>query len=191
MDKIEKIFTYLMGLMGGIIKTLIALAVFGVLFGIVRYFWYDSPDKRKEANKFIIYGLLSLFVMTGVWGLVYLFGNFFGVEIGGGPKSGGSADTTSGSNLPIFADPADYNIVEQGGDSNFIITNFEGDPNTKNLSETNNSGINPITGPTEAEPNTSDLSKDNNSSINPDDGPSEAGDYNTVKLEDVAGTTSF
>ena len=82
METVGKIFEYVMSLMGNIVKVLIMLAVVGVIWGILKYFFSYNPEKRKEANKFIVYGLLSLLVITSIWGFVHLFGTFFGLKLG-------------------------------------------------------------------------------------------------------------
>jgi FtsH-binding integral membrane protein len=53
------------------------------IFGIVKYiFKGDSPDGRATGSKFMIAGLIGLFVMFSVWGLVALLTNFFGGGLG-------------------------------------------------------------------------------------------------------------
>lgn len=83
MDKVQAIFQFLMSVMDRAIAVLISLAVLAVLWGILTYFFKYSPEKRKEANAFIIYGLLSLFVITSLWGFVSLFGSVLGINVNG------------------------------------------------------------------------------------------------------------
>lgn len=82
MDKLRTIFEYLMDLMGNLVTTFIMLAVLAVMWGIVRYLFTYSPEKKKEGNRFIVYGLLSLLVMTSFLGFLHLFGSVFGIKIG-------------------------------------------------------------------------------------------------------------
>lgn len=46
----------------------IALVVF--LIGILRYAFSENEETRNQAKGLIVYGVLALFVMTSVWGLV-------------------------------------------------------------------------------------------------------------------------
>ncbi len=55
-----------------IIPFLYALAFLFFLFGIVRYFFSDSEDKRKEGRAFAVSGIIALAVIFSVWGLVRL-----------------------------------------------------------------------------------------------------------------------
>ncbi len=60
----------------------IGLVVF--LWGVVRYIT-AGPDetKRTEARNLMVWGIIGLFVMVGVWGLVSLIGYIFGITLGG------------------------------------------------------------------------------------------------------------
>lgn len=50
-----------------------ALALFFFLFGIVKYLTHsDNASKRTESVQTITYGLVALFVLIAVWGLVLL-----------------------------------------------------------------------------------------------------------------------
>lgn len=61
-----------------IIGILIVLATVVFLWGIVRYLSAgDDTEKLKEARRFIIWGIVGLFVMISVWGLVQLLNNTF------------------------------------------------------------------------------------------------------------------
>jgi uncharacterized membrane-anchored protein len=81
METLHTIFLFIMNVMGYIVRFLTAIAVVAVLWGIVKYFFNHSPEKRKDANKFMIYGLLSLLVIVSLWSFVHLFGSIFGVRI--------------------------------------------------------------------------------------------------------------
>lgn len=74
----------------GIIETLdiviiliIALAVVSFLYGIVTYIFRSGDEtKRKEGLEYIYYGIIGLFVMISVWGLVALLSNTIGASFG-------------------------------------------------------------------------------------------------------------
>jgi fumarate reductase subunit D len=68
----------------GILVTL-ALAVF--FWGLVRFIFHiggDGADADKKAKNLMVYGIIALFVMVSVWGLVAWIGSFFGISQGGG-----------------------------------------------------------------------------------------------------------
>ncbi len=61
---------------------MLALAVF--FFGLVKLLTAaDDASKRKEGNAFIVWGLMSLFVIIGIWGvLTVIHATFFSGSIG-------------------------------------------------------------------------------------------------------------
>ncbi len=56
-------------LIAAIIPILIGLALVAFLVGILKYLFSKDKDGAKE---FMIWGIVALFVMTSVWGLVYI-----------------------------------------------------------------------------------------------------------------------
>ena len=68
---------------------LIAVAFVVFLWGIVQYILAGADEeKRATARNLIIYGIIGLFVMIAVWGVVYLLANVLGVTVGGAPGAG-------------------------------------------------------------------------------------------------------
>lgn len=53
---------------GAIIPILIGLALLAFMWGILLYLF--SGGKKEEGRMFMIWGIVALFVMTSVWGLV-------------------------------------------------------------------------------------------------------------------------
>lgn len=63
-----------------IIPLLFTLAVAGFIYGIVQFFLNpDNEENRKKGKSFMIWGIVALFVMISVWGLVAVIGNTFGI----------------------------------------------------------------------------------------------------------------
>jgi uncharacterized membrane-anchored protein len=61
-------------LMRAVVPLLVALAVVGFVYGIIQYFLYpDNEEKRKAGKSFMLWGLITLFVMVSIWGLVSIF----------------------------------------------------------------------------------------------------------------------
>ena len=62
---------------------ILALVVFG--YGVVKYISAaGSPDKEKEARQFLWWGVVGVFVLASVFGLVQFVGKYFGVGQGAG-----------------------------------------------------------------------------------------------------------
>jgi hypothetical protein len=74
-----------------LIPLLFGLAVVAFFWGVVKYIW--KPEERAEGIRIIIAGLVGIFVMASLWGLVSLLGTNLGV-----PGAGGSvpAPTVNG-----------------------------------------------------------------------------------------------
>lgn len=60
----------------------IAFIVF--LYGLGQFVLHaGESDAREEGRRLMIWGLVGLFVMFSVWGLVFFFAQTFGVGMGG------------------------------------------------------------------------------------------------------------
>jgi len=63
-----------------IIPLLFTLATAAFIWGIIQYFLNpDNEEKRKAGKSYMLWGLISLFVMIAMWGLVGIIANTFGV----------------------------------------------------------------------------------------------------------------
>jgi hypothetical protein len=62
---------------GVLVPLVFAIAFLVFIWGIFQYFIAGGEDKRKEAVKLMLYGIVGFFVMVSVWGLVnILVGTF-------------------------------------------------------------------------------------------------------------------
>ena len=66
-----------------IIPILIGLAVLMFIWGVFRYYASDNANTKKEAVKIIGYGVVAIFVMVSLWGLVNFIGNSLNLNING------------------------------------------------------------------------------------------------------------
>jgi hypothetical protein len=57
-------------LINQLIPFIIALTVLVFLWGIFKYVLATDAESRKEAQGYMIWGIIALFVMVSVWGLV-------------------------------------------------------------------------------------------------------------------------
>jgi fumarate reductase subunit D len=62
-----------------VITILISLAVIWIIWNVIKYLIIgaDDPEKRKTAGGAIIYGIVGLFVILSIWGLVRILTNTF------------------------------------------------------------------------------------------------------------------
>ncbi len=59
----------------------VALGLLGFFFGLAKFiFSAGDPEKQKEGRQIMIWGVVALFVMVSVWGLVKFLGNAFNIS---------------------------------------------------------------------------------------------------------------
>lgn len=66
----------------------ISVGVLYFIWGVIQYTTGKSDDAKKEGRDRMIYGIIGLFVIVSIWGLVNIISNTFGVRQGGGPRDG-------------------------------------------------------------------------------------------------------
>jgi len=68
-------------ILAALIPVIFVLAFVLFLWGAAKYIYQaDDATKRAEGNKLMLYGIIALFVMVSVWGLVGILGRSFGVS---------------------------------------------------------------------------------------------------------------
>jgi hypothetical protein len=74
-----------------IIPILMILATIMFLWGVIKYITAGGDEEAiKTGRSYMIFGLIGLFVMVAVWGIVTLLVNTFGVGSGTIPTNVGS-----------------------------------------------------------------------------------------------------
>jgi hypothetical protein len=68
------------------IPILFALALLGFFYGLVKFIFGKEEDKAA-AKKTMIWGVIALFVMASVWGLVSYLGTALGVNQDSAPTT--------------------------------------------------------------------------------------------------------
>jgi len=67
-------------LIDSIVPLLMAVALVLFIYGVVQYiFNANDSAKREDGRKFMIWGIVALFVISSVWGLVKLLATTFGI----------------------------------------------------------------------------------------------------------------
>ena len=88
---VGSILTALDGILKQIIPIIMILATVVFLWGVVMYVVAGGDeDKVKTAKQYIILGLIGLFIMVAVWGVVKALVNTFGVSGGVIPTQPGA-----------------------------------------------------------------------------------------------------
>ena len=65
-----------------IIPILIAIAVIIFIYGVITYVVASSPDDKAKGQQTMLYGIIGLFVIVSVWGLVAILNNTFEISQG-------------------------------------------------------------------------------------------------------------
>jgi len=73
---VNNLSTRLLGIGNTIIYLLGSLAVVYIVWNVVQYFIHGESDK-KEAGMNIIWGIVCLFVIVSIWGIVNILTNTF------------------------------------------------------------------------------------------------------------------
>ena len=73
----------------------IGLALLGFFWGLMQFvFSAGNEEKKDEGKRHMIYGIIALFVMVAVWGLVGFIAGALGLQTGG--TSAGGVPTVTG-----------------------------------------------------------------------------------------------
>lgn len=79
----SSIVSNIINLLDRVVILVIAIAVVWFLYGLVGYLANSgNEEKRKDSISYMINGIIGLFVMFAIWGIVYLITSFFGLSFG-------------------------------------------------------------------------------------------------------------
>lgn len=80
-EGLGKILQFVGDLIATVIPLIIGLAVLLFLWGVLKYVTSGGdPEKRTEARNTMIWGIIAIFVMVSVWGLVNILVDTFGLD---------------------------------------------------------------------------------------------------------------
>ncbi|MBI4118299.1 MAG: hypothetical protein HY455_02070 [Parcubacteria group bacterium] len=81
-QNVGELISLFLQILGLLIPLIVTIALIAFLWGVFRYVIAKGPEDKKEAINVIAWGLIGLFVMVSVWGLVSVLSNTFGVRGG-------------------------------------------------------------------------------------------------------------
>lgn len=64
---------------------LVAIAILIFIYGIVKYVIADNEEAKANGQKLILWGVIGLFAIVAVWGLVTFLANTTGIGTGSTP----------------------------------------------------------------------------------------------------------
>jgi hypothetical protein len=68
------------GLLSAVVPLIIAIGVIYFIWGVVTYVIASDEEAKKSGRNRIIYGIIGLVVIVGMWGLVRIVGTTFGTN---------------------------------------------------------------------------------------------------------------
>ena len=68
------------GLLKPLVPLLIGLAVVVFIYGVLLLMISDGGEKKEEGKQYMLWGIIGIFVMVSVWGLVAIVGNTFNLD---------------------------------------------------------------------------------------------------------------
>jgi hypothetical protein len=71
---------------------LIAIAVVVFIWGVLKYMQAAGEEDVSEAKRFIVYGLIGIFIMSSVWGLVKVIESTLDIRQSGIPTEVGKLE---------------------------------------------------------------------------------------------------
>ncbi len=66
-----------------IIPILITLGVVYFIWGVIQYVTAKDEETKKAARSVMISGIIGLFVIVSIWGIIHILSNTFGTGSGG------------------------------------------------------------------------------------------------------------
>jgi hypothetical protein len=87
-DTVTSVIGRLQGTVGVILPFILSLAVLFFFWGLAKFIMSSGEDKEKGKD-IMIWGIIALFVMVSVWGIVALLSDTLGVSGTTAPDIGG------------------------------------------------------------------------------------------------------
>ena len=99
LTNVNQVVTRFTSLINTLTVILITLAVAWIILNVVRYLIIKGPEERKEGGLRILYGVIGLFVIISIWGLVSILQNSFGTS-NTARSTVGQNDTVDTNSIP-------------------------------------------------------------------------------------------
>ena len=71
---------FIAGIIKPLVPFLIGLAVVVFIYGVLILMFSEGGEKKEEGKQYMLWGIIGIFVMVSVWGLVAILTSSFGLE---------------------------------------------------------------------------------------------------------------
>ena len=78
-SNIGQVLVIISNLLNGVIGLFITLAIVVFFWGLIKYLWSMGPDDAHQGIKIMFWGVVAIFVMVSIWGIIRLVQRSFGV----------------------------------------------------------------------------------------------------------------
>lgn len=75
---INDVFGLVRNVLNAVIPIIISLAIVVFIWGVLKYVASGDAEKKEEGRNLMIWGIIAIFVMVSVWGLVNILIQTFG-----------------------------------------------------------------------------------------------------------------
>ena len=72
------VLSFFASLFNGLIGLMVSVAIVVFFWGLVQYLW-EVDKKKHEGLQIMLYGIIAIFVMVSIWGIIGLLQNQFGI----------------------------------------------------------------------------------------------------------------
>lgn len=66
-------------ILNGLVGLMILVAILAFFWGLIKYLFSGGGEDKSEGLKLMFYGVIAIFVMVSIWGIIKLLQNTFGV----------------------------------------------------------------------------------------------------------------
>lgn len=77
-DIINNVFVN--GLLRPVVPLLVGVAVVVFIYGVLTTILSEGGEKKEEGKQYMLWGIIGIFVMVSVWGLVAIVSNTFQLD---------------------------------------------------------------------------------------------------------------
>lgn len=71
---------FINGIIKPIVPLLVGLAVVMFIYGVLILMFSEGGEKKEEGKQYMLWGIIGIFVMVSVWGLVTVLTNTFDLD---------------------------------------------------------------------------------------------------------------
>ncbi len=66
-------------ILNGLVGLAILVAILAVFWGLIKWLFNNGSEAKSDGIRIMLYGVIAIFVMVSIWGIIRLLQNTFGV----------------------------------------------------------------------------------------------------------------